>query len=61
MAGNPALGGSNVLESYIESKFGCVEKYGTQKLDTMSPSDFEALQRMWEFSNGILMPVTIWL
>jgi len=56
---NPIKNGANVLGSYVEGKFGCLEKCGAQNPDTMSPPNFEELHRMWEHSDGTLKVISI--
>ncbi len=59
VADNPVKGGSRVLGSYVEGKFGSHPKRGAQNPEYISPPNFEEFHAMWAASNGTLKVISI--
>ena len=56
---NPVEGGSRILGSYVEGKFGSSAKCGAQNPDYMSPPNFEEFHDMWAASDGTIKVISI--
>ena len=56
---NPVEGGSRILGSYVEGKFGSYAKCGAQNPDYMSPPNFEEFHDMWAASDGTIKVISI--
>ena len=56
---NPVEGGSCVLGSYVEGKFGNYDKRGAQNPKYISPPNFEEFHTMWAASDGTLKVISI--
>ena len=56
---NPVEGGSRILGSYVEGKFGSYEKHGAQNPEYISPPNFEEFHAMWAASDGTLKVISI--
>ena len=56
---NPVDGGSRILGSYVEGKFGSREKRGAQNIEYISPTNFEDFHAMWAASDGTIKIIAI--
>ena len=56
---NPVEGGSRILGSYVEGKFGSREKRGAQNIEYISPTNFEDFHAMWAASDGTIKIIAI--
>ena len=56
---NPVEGGSRILGSYLEGKFGSREKRGAQNIEHISPTNFEDFHAMWAASDGTIKIIAI--
>ena len=56
---NPVEGGSCILGSYVEGKFGSRDKRGAQNIEHIRPPNFEEFHTMWAASDGTIKIIAI--
>ncbi len=56
---NLVEGGSRILGSYVEGKFGSYEKHGAQNPEYISPPNFDEFHALWAASDGTLKVISI--
>ncbi|MYF97668.1 N-acetylglucosamine-6-phosphate deacetylase, partial [Candidatus Poribacteria bacterium] len=55
----PVDGGARILGSYVEGKFGSLEKNGAQNAKYITPPNFEEFHAMWAASDGTLKVISV--
>lgn len=55
----PVADGSGLIGSYVEGKFGSLEKNGAQDPQYITPANFEEFHSMWAASDGTLKVISL--
>lgn len=55
----PVDDGARILGSYVEGKFGSLEKNGAQNAKYITPPNFEEFHAMWAASDGTLKVISV--
>lgn len=55
----PVEDGARIIGSYVEGKFGSIEKNGAQNAKYITPPNFEEFHSMWAASDGTLKVISI--
>ena len=55
----PAVDGARIIGSYVEGKFGSLEKNGAQNAKYITPPNFEEFHSMWAASDGTLKVISV--
>jgi len=55
----PVGGGSRIIGSYVEGKFGSLAKNGAQNPKYITPPNFEEFHGMWAASDGTLKVISV--
>ena len=59
VADQPVVDGSRIIGSYVEGKFGSLEKNGAQNAKYITPPNFEEFHSMWAASDGTLKVISV--
>ena len=59
VADHPVEDGARIIGSYVEGKFGSLEKNGAQNAKYITPPNFEEFHAMWAASDGTLKVISI--
>lgn len=59
VADNPVEDGARILGSYVEGKFGSLEKNGAQNPRYITSPNFEEFHSMWAASDGTLKVISV--
>lgn len=59
VADQPPEDGARIIGSYVEGKFGSLEKNGAQDAKYITPPNFEEFHSMWAASDGTLKVISV--